>query len=195
MATRFWAMHLLFLIGLLAVATPMATASDTQWNIQFTLAKGTLDGSPYDIGETLGVRPDATDNYDSMLDARKPPQPLGPYVYLYWNRPSWDGWPQYKADWRSEITLGDCKTWQDLIARSNLTGPKTLSWTFAVGGSAWTVPPCYTVTLYDEGTTPNPTGGTPIDMVASSTILFNYSAGELHYFHVNVCRGTPACEP
>ena len=188
MANRYGICALLcLLVGVLA---PWVAASDDQWNIRLNLYGGGVGGTSSDIDNMMGVRLGATDGYDGALDAKKPPPPLAPYVLLYWNRPAWDEQARYKDDWRSSIPEGECKTWQDLRAKSSITGPKSLAWLAAIGGSAWQVPDDYNVTLYDEGTAPNPTGGAPLNMLTNSNYGFGYAVGETRHFHVRVAHGT-----
>ena len=173
--------------------------NDNQWNIKLGLYSGTLGGSPMDYNDFLGVRSGATDGYNSAYDSAKPSVPMPPMVYLFWYRTGWGTGNNYLADYRSALADNQTKVWQDLRAQAS-PGDQTLvlSWTLGAGGTAWSVPCDYTVTVFDEGTSPNPTGGSPLDARASSQLSFSYGdTSETHYFHFAVCHGVcnvvPTC--
>ena len=171
----------LFVIAIIGSA---CLASETQWNCNLRLYTGSVGGSPMDTAEFLGVRPGATDLYDSAYDSSKPPAPQPPMVYMYWYR-SWGG-NKFLADYRAVIPSGSSKTWEDLRTECNPGVTLYLSWTLGTT-SAWLPPDTYAFTVYDEGTAPNPTGGMPVDMRTTTSISWAQAAQpEVHYFHVLV---------
>jgi len=182
------------LVGIAAVtlSASVALASETFWVTKLMVYCGKISGSPMDTAQRFGARPGASDHYDAQFDAQKPPepyqfkgQPPQCYVYLYWYRKEWGKSLVFTADYRSAIVAGQTKVWQDLRFKSTVNGTKVISW--ALGANAATVPPAgYTFTIYHEGTTPNPTGGTPVDMRTSGVLSFAYAAGQVHYWHVAV---------
>ena len=169
---------------------------DLQWNIGLRLYTGSVGGSPIDTGNYLGVRSGSTDGYDSAYDAAHAPLPQPPYVYLCWNRPAWPNGTEYKCDYRAFILAGAGRTWQDLRAWTSENGASLwLNWVLGAGGTAWQVPADYALTLCDEGTSPNPSGGSPLDMRSGDRLNFISAAlPEIHYFHIVVRHG-PAAPP
>ncbi|KPJ63465.1 hypothetical protein AMK68_03915, partial [candidate division KD3-62 bacterium DG_56] len=144
------------------------------------------------------MRPECTDGFDYLYDEMAPPLPPGEWVDLTWRRASWDPWERFLSDWRSEIASEEEKTWPTLVVESSDAGLIYLVWW--IDGGTWHVPPNYEFTLYDEGTTPNPTGGTPIAMTApTGQYTFSHSGGtQRRYFHVTVLNPSigdvPVCD-
>jgi PKD repeat protein len=54
---------------------------------------------------------------------------------------------------------------------------------------AWLPPNSYTFTLYDEGTSPQEGGGTPINMKLTDRFAFSLTDNEIRYFHIEVNAG------
>ena len=174
------------------------SGNDFQWNIKLNLYTGSVGGSPMDTNIFLGVRSGSTDGYDSAYDSAHAPVPMPPYVYLAWYRPSWTNGTDYRADYRAAISSGQGKMWQDLrVKNSQADTTLWLNWVIAAGGTAWQVSPDYLLSLYDEGTAPNPTGGILLDMWLTDRTSFSHAGdAEIHYFHLGVHHGPllpPSC--
>ena len=191
------AVVILATLALLAALASVGLASDTYWIEALRLYTGSVGNSPMDTAQKMGVRPGATDGYDSSYDSSKPAMAMPPTVYLFWYRASWggSGGNNYTADYRATLTA--VMTWEDLRSQVNPNASLVLTW--AAAGTAYEMPTNYIVTLYDEGTSSNPTGGTPYVMKGSGAVTeFAYSEnlGETHYFHIKVDPGgTPNPPP
>ena len=175
------------MVGLCAGA---GVASETFWFIHMRLYSGSLGGSPMDISNPFGVRPQATDGYDTAFDSAEPPETLiKPYASLFWYRADWSATAgtNYASDFRSALASGQSKVWQDLRAKSTESGTLLLGWDFGYSWRPDNSPPLdYGCTIYDEGTSPDPNSGTAADMRANSSLSFAYQAGQIRYFHITV---------
>jgi PKD repeat protein len=171
----------------LGVVATLAPASDSQWVVNLKFYYGSVGSATADEITYMGVRSGATDGYDAGIDTPNPlpPPPGETYVDLYFYRTTWGSDTAYAEDFRAAIAAAQTKTWQDIRATSTAAGTCNLSWT--IGMTSWEVPANYVLTLYDEGTSPNPGGGTPINMRTQSSYSFSHGgSGETHYFHITV---------
>jgi len=98
------------LVLLLAVSASVGLASQTDWNTQLKAYFESVGGPPQDLSAFLGVKPGATDGWDVGIDNKKPGEPMGEYVYTWFNRPTWQQGP-IAGDYRGEIGEGETKTW------------------------------------------------------------------------------------
>ncbi|KPJ64632.1 hypothetical protein AMK68_01090 [candidate division KD3-62 bacterium DG_56] len=164
-----------------------ANADETQWTINLRLHGPVSRLS--DPATYLGVRAGATDDYDQGVDASNPapPPPGGDSVDLYFLRAGWPGQDDWAQDWRSALAPNTSRTWFEVHATSTHPGQHVLSWVLGAGFADWEPPVHYSLLLYDEGESPDPTGGTSYDMRAQSSLTFYHAAGDsVHYFHVTV---------
>jgi len=173
-----------------------ACADDTQWYIELRVHRDMVGGIASPVC-WFGVEPSATDGFDYMLDAMAPPHPPGEWIEAVWLRPTWDPWERFLSDWRVAISDGQTKVWPTLTVESSAPCIAILTWT--IDGLMWHVPNDYSLTLYDEGTTPDPEGGSPIQM-AAPTGEYSFAhggVGQRRYFHVavyNPVGAPPECE-
>jgi hypothetical protein len=176
------------LVALAAVCVPsaMARASDTSWYINFQTYVGYLGGVPTDLSLIMGVRPGALDGYEAFDWPKPPPPPGPPYVYSCWYRAGWLPTPTFGGDWREAFDPYESQTWANLRLRASSPGDLILVWTNLL--SDWGPPRDYVVTLYDEGTSPNPTGGIAYDLFAPYPRFLDLpvAAGQTRYLHVKV---------
>jgi parallel beta-helix repeat protein len=93
-----------------ALTTPPAAGSQDDWNCRLSAYYGALGGVPQDANAWMGVDPGATDDYDPLLDARKPGEPMGQYVYTWFDRLAW-GKGRITSDRRPPIPEGTSKRW------------------------------------------------------------------------------------
>jgi len=101
----------LLLLGLIALGAGRAGASWDDWNCQLKAYWGALDGAPQDVGNYLGVKLGATDDWDLGIDAKKCPEPPGGAQLRTWfNRPSWNEGP-IMGDHRAPINEATSKRW------------------------------------------------------------------------------------
>jgi len=183
----------LAIIILVSVSATAGLASETQWRVRLNLYYGAVGGSPMDW-VTMGAPP-PTGECMIPEGCCPEPDPLPPYVHLYWFRTTWGtGNEKQNCDYRSPLSPGQTKTWEDLRAEASQTGTLYLNWLFLP--APYAVPSAYELTIYDEGTTPNPTGGTRYVMQgpgAVASLERSNSVGVTHYFHVVVT--SPASPP
>jgi len=185
---RIWVVSLAVIIAVSLLAS-VAPASDTFWFARVRLYTGAIGGSPMDPNQIFGVRPNATDDYDQRFDSPKAPEPIVPaYVYLSWYRTGWARYTNsYLSDYRAPVKAGQTKVWQDLRAKSKKSARLFMDWKLGPEGRPELVPPLdYKFMIYDEGTSPNPTGGNSLDMGKKTFLSFNYEAGQVRYFHIAV---------
>lgn len=184
------------LLSLSVIVIP-GQAHESQWAVNLRLdgpAPRLSDPTTY-----LGVRDGATDGYDLAIDTLNPnaPPPGGDHVDLYFHRPGWPRQSDWAQDWRSVLDADTSKNWSDIRATSTLAGQHVLSWVLGAGSFDWEPPAHYSFLLYDEGESPDPTGGTPYDMRAQSSLTFYHAAGDsVRYFHITVdstIGDPPAC--
>ncbi|KPJ64631.1 hypothetical protein AMK68_01085 [candidate division KD3-62 bacterium DG_56] len=174
---------LVCLLSVGALAIP-AQASESQWAVNLT-----LDGplAPMSDGTTcFGIAGDANCDYNPGRDAPNPaPPPSGDYVDLYFYRPTWPGQSDWAQDWREPIAPGGSQTWEDIRAISTAAGIGSLCVQYRE--TDYEPPAYYSFILYDEGDSPDPTGGTPHDMRTQSCVTFPMlGGGAPRYFHITV---------
>ena len=168
-----------------ALSTP-ARAGDATWYLSFEAYQDYVGGTPTDLGLIMGVRPGAVDDYD-LFDSPKPPPPPGaPYVYSCWHRTGWLPELTFGREWRDLLDPYETQTWPDLRVKASSAGTLALTWTNLLADSG--PPRDYVITLFDEGTTPNPSGGVAYDLFAPYPRFLELplAAGQTRYFHIEV---------
>jgi len=167
-----------------ALSTP-ARAGDALWYVSLETYQDYVGGTPTDLGLIMGVRPGAVDDHD-LFDWPKPLPPLPPYVYSCWYRTGWLPELTFGGEWRDLLDPYETQTWVDLRLEASSTGTLVLTWTNLLSDSG--PPRDYVITLYDEGTTPDPSGGIAYDLFAPYPRFLELplAAGETRYFHIKV---------
>ena len=195
---------------------PPIPGSDAFWFVRLKLYNGTLYGIPRDTSTMLGVRPGATDGYEALRDAHKPPTPppfiYSPFLYIYWYRP-WGGFPdppsdpglsnRFTSDFRAVLADDQTKIWEDLRVQSSIQNTTlVLAWDLGSFDGSYCPPTDYSFTLYDEGMSPNPGGGTALSMGLGCSYVFPYAGpsgveflGEPRYFHIVVTHSAQQAAP
>jgi PKD repeat protein len=170
---------------MLSAAWNVAQADDSRWYVDLQVFRGSVTGLASPVCR-FGVQPGATDGFDAILEEPAPPHGPGEWIQVAWLRPTWDPPGPYLADWRAAIPNGLTKTWPTLVVESSSATTAVLRWT--IGGVFWPAPGDYVFTLYDEGVSPDPTGGAAISMAApSGQYSFGHAGGtQRRYFHVVV---------
>jgi len=80
----------------------------------WTLNLNATSGTYADLISALGVRPDATDEFDFVYDNPEPPTlPNGQGIQLYFNHDNWNQvlGSKYNFDYRTPLQLGESKEW------------------------------------------------------------------------------------
>jgi hypothetical protein len=165
-------------------ACSQARASDASWYINFETYHDYVGGTPTDLCLVMGTRPGALDDHD-LFDWPKPlPPPGPPYVYSSWYRTGWLPETTFGGDWQEVIEPYQTKTWRDLRLKASSDGSVALTWANLLSESG--PPRDYVVTLYDEGTSPDPSGGIPYDLFAPYPryLTLPLAAGETRYLRV-----------
>jgi hypothetical protein len=106
--------RLAVLSGLVCVCSFLVTsrplgASQDDWSCNLRVYVGEIGGAPADTSQYLGVRADASDQYE-QADSKKPGTPQGDYIYSWFNRSGW-GQGAILSDWRAPIEDATSKVW------------------------------------------------------------------------------------
>lgn len=141
----------------------------TSWSL---LIEARMSGL-HDSSTTLGVRPDATPDYDSQYDRPSPPNPPGDWLQVYF--PHTGGhWPTLLGTkFSTDITSPDSAKWFMNLESSLDTGFITLSWDTTMINE---LPVGYEIIMKDS------TSGDSIKLRHQPSYAFHYSG--LRYFSI-----------
>ena len=141
----------------------------TSWSL---LIEGRMSGL-HDSSTTLGVRPDATPDYDSQYDRPSPPNPPGDWLQVYF--PHTGGhWPTLLGTkFSTDITNPDSAKWFMNVESSLDTGLITLSWDTTLINE---LPAGYEIIMRDSSS------GESIKLRHQPSYAFHYSG--VRYFSI-----------
>ncbi len=139
------------------------TVTITSWTL---LIEARIDGL-HDSSATLGLRPDATPDFDSQYDRPCPPNPPGNWLQVYFPHTG-GNWPTMLGTRFSEdITELDSARWTMNVETTLDTGLVTLSW---IESSVNKLPAGYTILMKDEDS------GDTIRLRQQPSYTFHYAA-------------------
>jgi hypothetical protein len=124
---------------------------------------------------SFGVRPDATEDYDSQYDVPSPPSPPGDYIEMYFPH-SGGNWPaflgnKYKTDFTDPLKL----KWLFKIETTLSSGIVSIIWDTS---TVFLLPTGYSIILKDSTT------GNKINMRKENNYQFDYNT--IRYFLINI---------
>jgi hypothetical protein len=121
------------------------SVTGTNWSLLMEARSGTL----HDSLATLGVRSDATSEYDAAYDTPRPPNPPGNYIEIYFPH-SGSNWPAFLGTkFSSDFTTPASPEWIFAIESTVQPGSVTLEWDTT---EIQSLPAGYNIYLKDSAT-------------------------------------------